>query len=260
MKFKHFLKDKSPAALAILGCVGVAATAIFTAKATPKALELMKDAEKKKGDTLTSVEKIQVAAIPYLPAAGIGIATILCISGANILNKRKQATVMSAYVMADQVYKDYVRKVKELHGEEMHNEIINAIAVEKAEKVDINAYLFCEDTSAGFDEKDDSAPILFYDAFSERFFESTLGKVMQAEYHLNRNYILGGEAVVNEFYELLGLSPIKGGDDLGWAPVEECEFWIEFSHRKEVLADGTGFYILDMPWRPRLNYWEEEEY
>jgi hypothetical protein len=32
-----------------------------------------------------------------------------------------------------------------------------------------------------------------------------------AEYHLNRNYILRGEAVINELYEFLGLEPTDWG-------------------------------------------------
>lgn len=259
MKVKHFLKQKSPAMLAVLGCAGVVTTAVFTAKAAPKAIELLKEAEHEKGDILTPVEKVQAVAIPYLPAIGIGVATIICIAGANILNKHRQASIMSAYALADQAYKDYTRKVKELHGEEMHNEIINAIAVEKTEFEGFTASYFGEDTSAGFDDEDDSSVMLFYDVFSDRFFESTLSKVTQAEYHLNRNYVLGCEATVNEFYDFLGLMPIDGGDDLGWAPIDECTLWIEFSHRKQKFDDDSGYYyILDMPFRPRLNYWEDE--
>lgn len=43
---------------------------------------------------------------------------------------------------------------------------------------------------------------LFYDVFSERFFESTLTDVMSAEYKLNREIDLYG-AYLNQFYEFL---------------------------------------------------------
>ena len=42
---------------------------------------------------------------------------------------------MSAYAMLDQSYKDYRRKLKELYGEEADHRIIEALAVEKSEKV-----------------------------------------------------------------------------------------------------------------------------
>lgn len=36
------------------------------------------------------------------------------------------------------------------------------------------------------------------------------------------------------------------------AAMDESMFWIEFTHRKSVMSDGTEFYILGMPWEPEL--------
>ena len=72
--------------------------------------------------------------------------------------------------------------------------------------------------------------------------------------HVNRNYILGGSNVLNDLYSLLGLEETDFGEEMGWAPTDEGEFWIEFNHRKAKLDDGTVFYILEMPFEPRVNY------
>lgn len=88
----------------------------------------------------------------------------------------------------------------------------------------------------------------------KRFFRASLEQVLAAEYHVNRNYILGGANVLNDLYSLLGLEETNFGEEMGWAPTDEGEFWIEFNHRKAKLDDGTVFYILEMPFEPRVNY------
>lgn len=169
----------------------------------------------------------------------------------------------SAYALLDQSYKDYRRKLKELYGEEADQRIIEAIAVEKAEKVHIQASYLCSDCDISSD-KSVGRPVLFYEEYSKRFFRATVEQVQNAEYHLNRNYALGGSVILNELYSFLGLSSTDFGEVLGWAPTDEGEYWIEFNHRRAKLKDGTEFYIIEMPFEPRVNYDDyyesEEEY
>lgn len=77
---------------------------------------------------------------------------------------------------------------------------------------------------------------------------------MQAEYHLNRNYILSAEACLNEFYDLLGIQTTEFGSLAGWVPDDEGKFWIEFEHRKAKLPDGTVYYIIEMPFGSSTEY------
>lgn len=92
----------------------------------------------------------------------------------------------------------------------------------------------------------------FYDCFSGRYFESTLSKVLQAEYHLNRNFALGGLYVeVNNFYELLGIAPIDRGKVLGWDCAEDI-VWIDFNHYKATLDDGMEVYYIEMMIDPQV--------
>lgn len=263
MNFKLFVKKNSPVILTIFGCLGVVTTAVLTAKAAPKARRLLAEAEMEKGEELTIFEQVNVAALTYLPAIMSGTTTIFCICGAQILNQHQQASMASAYALLDQCYKDYRRKLKELYGEEADKKIIGSIAVEDAEKAHINcSYLFsnCNISS----DKSCGLPVLFYEEYSKRFFRATVEQVQNAEYHLNRNYALKGYSVLNELYLFLGLTPTDFGEVLGWAPTDEGEFWIEFNHRKAQLEDGTEFYILEMPFEPRVNYDDyydsEEEY
>ena len=75
-------------------------------------------------------------------------------------------------------------------------------------------------------------------------------------------YGLGSSAAVlvsvvkalNEFYEFLGLEKTDYGELLGWAPLDEGMYWIEFNHRKLIMEDGLQCYILEMPFDPREEY------
>ena len=132
MNARLFVKRNASTILTGLGGIGVVATTITAVKATPKALRLIEEAETKKGEKLTKWEKVKTASPSYISTIGFGTVTIACILGAEFLNQRKQASLASVYVLLDQAYKDYKRKTVELYGEERDQEIMNAIAIEKA--------------------------------------------------------------------------------------------------------------------------------
>lgn len=240
--------------LTVIGGVGVIATTISAVKATPKAIELLKEAEEEKEENLTTVEKIKIAGPEYVPAALFGVSTLACVFGANVMNKRRQAALVGAYTLVDSSYKQYRQKLKELYGEEAHEEIVDAIVAEKAENIGVNAPGFVTSTNLYVDEQCGETR-LFYDEYGDRFFEATLEQVISAEYHLNRNYTMRGYTVLNEFYEFLGLEPTKYGEDVGWAINDEGTFWIEFDHRKTTIS-GRDCIIIDMPFAPSLEWTE----
>lgn len=79
---------------------------------------MLHEAKKEKGEPLTKFEVIKVAGPLYIPSILIGVSSIACIVGSNVLNKQKQAALVSAYTMLDQSYKEYKNKVIELYGDE----------------------------------------------------------------------------------------------------------------------------------------------
>lgn len=254
---KDFIRRNGSTILTVLGGVGVVTTAIMAAKATPKAINILEQAKEEKGEKLTKLETVKAVAPVYIPSVITGAAAIACIFGANVLNKHQQASLASAYALLDTSYKEYKRKLVELYGEETHQNIVDALAIEKAEDVGITAGYFATNCDLTVDECC-GEPRLFYDEYSNRYFEATIEQVINAEYHLNRNYILRGYSVLNELYEFLGLEPTEYGEVLGWAPLDEGTYWIEFNHRKVLIDDDLECYILEMPFEPRLNYDEYE--
>lgn len=246
---KLFCKRNGSTILTCVGGVGVVATAVLAVKATPKAMKLIKDAEKEKGEKLTKLEVVKTAGPAYIPAAVTGTATIACIFGANVLSKRQQASLASAYALLDNSYKEYKGKVSELYGEDSHDRVIGELAKDK----------YDEEEVIKVDEEDDRQR-LFYDSFSGRYFETTIEKVQQAEYEINRDLSMRDYATVNEFYAYLGLDPIPGGDDLGWSTGMNFDYywqsWIDFGHQKVLVGDDMECCIITMFAEPTLD-WED---
>lgn len=259
-KAERFLKKSSPTILTCIGAVGVVATAVMAAKATPKAVQLVRDNSRINHDgdpnAYTKKEAVMACWKCYIPTAVVGGSTIACIFGANALNRRQQAALASAYGLVSRAYQDYKRKVKENFGEAAHRDIMRQIAAEHSNNLSPYVPGIAGTTSLEFEGANEEDR-LFYDAFSERYFHATISQVLQAEYHLNRNFTLRGGAALNEFYELLGIEKIHGGDDIGWWVDPECEFyWIDFNHSRAMIDDGLSgeveCYIIETSEPPRV--------
>lgn len=259
---KLYVRKYSPAALSLIASVGVIATAVMAVKATPKAVELIKSDSRKNHDgdpsAYTKKEAVISAWKCYIPAAAFGISTIVCIMGANALNRRQQTMLTGAYALIRNSYKEYKDKLKELYGEEAHNAIVDSIIKEKRKDVSITAVGGWTSSSLDFGESTEPEIIrTFYDSFSERYFESTVEKVIQAEYHLNRNFLLGGVIPLNDFYEFLGLEKTDLGDTVGWSSVNGDIYWIDFNHHRINLDDGMEVYVIDMVFEPTADWLED---
>lgn len=233
-----FLERKAPTILTFAGAAGVVTTAVLTAKATPKAQQLLAEAHFEKGEALTKKEKVMIAAPAYAPAIISGVTTVACIFGANILNKRSQAALMSAYALLDNSYKEYKSKLIELHGEEIDSEVRQALMQGKYEAIDESA----------------NQKKLYFDFYSMRYFEATDEEVRAAEERFNHNYALGGYACLNEFYDALGLSRIESGYELGWSIYSDGVYKIDFFHEAMMLEDGTEVTVISMPLEPNVGY------
>lgn len=260
-------KKATPTILTCISAAGVVVTVVLAVKATPKALKCIEKEKAVKNaensENLTRMETIAACWRCYIPAVVTGIATIGCIFGANTLNRRQQASLVSAYALASRSFNSYKQKVRELYGEEAHKKVMASLAAEKSTKPTISAGSLTQMTSVGFEDANEEER-LFYDAISDRYFQATISQVLQAEYHLNRNFALsGGFITLNQFYEFLGVSKVRGGDEVGWM-ISDSLYWVDFDHQKTVVDDGLNgeveCYIIDAPFPPvSEEEWEDME-
>jgi hypothetical protein len=244
-KSKAFLDKNASTILTCVAGVGVVVTTVMAVKATPRALANVEQVKQEKGEDVTKFDIVKAVAPVYAPTVLMGVSTIACIFGANVLNKRKQAGLVAAYTMLDASYKDYKNKVKEMVGEDGHIEIRNEIAKDKYKETDIST-------------SDDKQ--LFYDEFLGEYFESTIEQVQKAQYLLNREIQTRGYFSAAEFYDLLGIDYDDGGA-LGWSEggnfARYWQSWVDFGHTKTTLDDNLECTIITCWSEP---YMEFEDY
>lgn len=240
------LKRASPTILSCIAAIGTVATAVLAVKATPKAIEYIQMNTGYNHDGVMEVpskeEIVKATWKNYIPAVAVGLGTIVCILSANGLNRKQQATITSAYVLLENAYKEYKNKLKDIYGEETDTEVRKAVA---------------KDNYTGDPDVTDGK-LLFYDEYSNRYFERTMEEVIDAEYHLNREFILEGDVKLNKFYELLGLPETELGAVVGWDSESAAAFfgyqWIDFEHDLVVMDDGLECYIVHMPFAPTREF------
>ena len=240
------LKRASPTILSCIAAIGTVATAVLAVKATPKAIEYIQMNTGYNHDGVMEVpskeEIVKATWKNYIPAVAVGLGTIVCILSANGLNRKQQATITSAYVLLENAYKEYKNKLKDIYGEETDTEVRKAVA---------------KDNYTGDPDVTDGK-LLFYDEYSNQYFERTMEEVIDAEYHLNREFILEGDVKLNKFYELLGLPGTELGAVVGWDSESAAAFfgyqWIDFEHDLVVMDDGLECYIVHMPFAPTREF------
>lgn len=258
-KIKAGLKRSYPTILTFLGVIGVAATGVAVAKATPKAIAIIEHEKRNRskehfdreleewvGDSLTTQEVIALTWKCYIPSALIGLSSIACIIGINVMSKRNQASLASAYAMLSESYKQYRGAANAVYGENADAKIQAEMAKETYISADgLGVY------SADMDPE--SEKILCYDMFSQRYFTTTMAAVVNAQYHINRNLQLRGYTSINEFYEFLGLDGIEHGDEIAWDMSELMEggiMWLDFENHRTKLEDGLECCIISAVWEP----------
>lgn len=243
-RVRRRLYRSSPTILTVVASVGVIATTITAVRATPKAIKLLKEAELEKGENLTKLEIVRVAGPTYIPSVLLGVSTIACIFGANALNQKKQASLMSAYAMLNESYKQYRKSAKIVYGEEADDKIHAEMAKDAmVASCDMGYQVYSMDMDS------ESERLLFYDLSSKKYFRTTMAAVLNAQYHVNRNLSIRGDCSLNEYLSFIGVEEIDGGDKIGWDicyMVEEMDcYWLDFDNTKTTLEDGLECIIID---------------
>ena len=239
----QILKKQSPLLLSIVGSLGVIGTAVTAVRATPKALKLIEASRKDTDINLTVIDTVKITWKCYIPSVAIGLATIGCIFGSTILSTHQLKSLASAYMLLDQTYREYKRKVNELYGDGADREVKKGLLKDMADDSDVNSH---------------GEVLVFYEENYGKLFERTMLEVVEAEYKLNRQFALNGEASINDFLDLLGLEHVEFGNCIGWLSNSNYDFyghpWIEFKHDKVTLDDGMECVYINIDSLPSTYY------
>ena len=224
-----------PSVLSGAAIAGIVATVWTTYKAAPEVNSALDGAKWDKADKVNAnrgngVEEISAddvtlnawetfkAVAPYVwkPAACVAFSAT-CVIAANVLNVQRLTMLAGAYKLSEKKLHEYEEKAKELLGEKKATELHDEVVKEMRDKP-------YDETTVIKTGKGDA---LFFDAFSGRYFRSSVEAIRTAENGVNQLIAEAGIldrhnkfVEVNHFYDTLGLDDIKFGNDFGWGDVE----------------------------------------
>ena len=228
--------------LTICSALGVVGTAIFSIKATQKAVQILNTYEDEMGKEPSYKDKIELLLPVYIPTILTVGSTIFCILSVNHISKKSQGSILAAYSLLETQFKEYRKSVKTMCGENLDNEIVNNMPNDKV----LNSDLKCIDKNE----------IIFIEDLIQKPFISTMEQVRSAEYELNRLFILRGYVSVNDFFTFLGVDEKGIGEMFGWSFGIGTDYgyeWIDFTHEK-IDYEGHEAYLIHYPFEPMFNY------
>lgn len=212
----NFLMARRPELLAGGAIVGLAATAYLSGKAGVELHELKEDynaflTASPAPEDLEREKKLyakDAARIIVKPAVATAF-TGACIIGSAAIAHNQYGALMAAYLMSNDKLKAFETKATKMLSEGQTQEIRTEIAQERVLANPItSASGMVLDTGLG--------TTLCYDSLSGRYFKSSVERIRMAQNDTNEEVISDWSANLNTFYDFLGLSPIKLGENLGW--------------------------------------------
>lgn len=241
-KLGWIFSENSPTILTSLAVGGVITTAVLAVKATPRACGILTTESEFKNidEQLTKQEIIQLTWKLYLPAIGVGVATIACIICANTINLRRNAALGAVYSITEAALKEYQSKVVETIGKNKEIKLRDEIAKDHiiANPVGSNEVIF---TGKG--------DVPCYDSFAGRHFESNIESIRRAENTIDHNLRDEMFISLNDLYYELGLAPTKLGDLMGWH-IDDGR--IEFNYSSQLSEDGRPILVFDYVVTPKF--------
>lgn len=238
----------SPKIMTGIGISGMITTTVLAVKATPKALRLIENEEFELSNELNEnvklkpSEAIKIAWKCYIPAAITGVMSIACLIGASSISFKRNVALATAYKLSETALSEYKDAVIETVGEKKDQAIKDKIAEKKIKNNPVNS------NEVIVTKKGDT---LCYDGAFGRYFKSDIDTIKRAINVINRNIITDMYASLNDFYDLIGLSPIDIGYDLGWN-LDDGELDIQFS--SQLAEDGTPCLVIGYSVSPKYDF------
>lgn len=255
---KTVITANSPVLLLGTTIAGVATTAVLSAKAGWNARGIVDDERAKRYaspeppyDTfydykhefetavpeLTPQEVVKLTwpqfAIPLISASG----TIAAAVGTHTIHTKRAHAMSALYAVTSHQLDDMSERAEELLGPKKAQQLKDDLAQRNADR---------------FQNEDDCEILLTgdgtelcHDAFTGRWFMSSIQKMEGVINELNRMLVDGEDVDLNEFYTQIGLDAIPMGQYVGWGPPARVEgVFGSVLHRKE------GRSAIDVTFRP----------
>jgi len=239
--------DNSPAILTVLGVTGTITTAYLTGTASFKAAEILRKEGMIESDELDSIsfsfkDKFEYVWKCYIPAVGTGAVTVFCIVFANRIGMRRAAAVAAAYSISEKAFVEYKDKVIEKFGDNQEQKVRDEVAQDRVNRNPLNER---EIIITGDGE------VLCYEAFTGRYFKSSMEEVKRAQNDINAEIIHNSYASLSDFYNALGIGKTSCSDEVGW----NTDKLLELKFTTVLSEDNRPCISIEFDVAPVRDYW-----
>jgi len=241
------ITKNSSTILTLMAVTGVFTTVAFAITATPKALRIIDDEyELRKEDSITgSVEiltKREVLKLTwkcYIPAAGLALATVACVIGANHISQRRNAALASLLGITEVAFKEYQEKVVETIGRNKEQRVRDDICEDRIKQNPVSMH------NVFYTGKGDQ---LCFDSMSGQYFKSDSEMIRRAVNELNKELLTDTWVSLNDLYYALGLNSCRLGDLMGWSISSD---YLEINFTSQVAENGVACLVLNYSVQPK---------
>lgn len=237
------VQHRSPVILTGLAIGGLVSTVFLTAKATPKAKDILDRVQKQEGRRPKNLQAIKLVWVCYIPPAVVGSLTIACIITAQSINTRRQSALAGAFAITENAFQEYRDHVVESFGKAKDRKIRDELVQKQVSENPPSSELVVIG----------SGNVLCLDTYTGRYFESTMEKIRSSQNDFNQDLLQGEMYLsVNEFYQYLGLPPTVVGEQVGFSPENLLD--IDFS--TAMTDDGRPCLAISFRALPRQDYYK----
>lgn len=241
--FKKTVIKRSPEILTGIGIAGMISAGILAVRATPKAMELIREKEDElEVEKLPVSETVKTTWKCYIPAVTTCIFSTACLIGASSVNSKRNAALAAAYKLSEKALIDYKDAVIETIGEKKEREVQDKLAEKCIEKDPVSKSEVII-TSKGTS--------LCYDSLAGRYFESSIEAIKRAENIINKQMLDEMYVSLNDLYDELGLDYTDLGRKLGWSVNDGL---IDISFSSQISDDGRPCLVMKYSNTPKYDF------
>lgn len=237
--------NHSPALLTGIGIAGLVSTAVLAAKAAYDSALVIDRADIP--ETTSSFEWykhcFKLTWPAYIPPVIAGVVSAGALVLSCRVSERRTAAVAAAYTLMERSYDNYRDKVNEKFGSTADRNVRDAVNEDRVNRQPP------EDTQIIVTNVSD---VVCFDAFSGRYFQSSMEKLKKAQNELNATLINDTYVSLSDFYMLIDLVPTKISDEVGW----RSDKLVDLKFTTTMTPDERPCIVVDFNVTPVRNYYK----
>jgi hypothetical protein len=199
MKLKNTLTRQSPTILAALGCVGFITSVIMSARASPKAMEVLEEMP----EDGPVMDKVKAIGPIYAPTVGMILLSTACIIGSNRISRYRYASLLALYSIGEKSLQKWQKAVLDEVSEKKYGNVRERVLT--SDKPIPSSIVM------------DDERVLFFDVYSGRYFRAdSVETVRKIVNDLNDQLFVDDFVSLNDFYFEVNLPQVEFGNEAGW--------------------------------------------